>query len=250
MSYLINQKKLIDNLSVKIEVGNIVSIVGPNGSGKSTLVKLISKEISPSTGEIFFQGKNNNDWDAIDLALNRSVLAQSSHLSFSFSVIDIIRMGFYPNELLGATQNMHLINKLLEVFDLDGYSERIYTTLSGGEKQRVQLARVIAQIWSEENLEGKLLILDEPTSYLDIKHQLSLFEFLKKMNEKGLTIITVLHDLNHAIMISDKIMLLKAAKLINYGTVSDVVNDEVLKNVFGVELNVINDGDNRLLITF
>lgn len=247
---MINQKKLIDNLSVKIKAGNVVSIVGPNGSGKSTLVKLISKEISPSKGEIFFQGKNNNDWDAIDLALNRSVLAQSSHLSFSFSVIDIIRMGFYPNELLGSNQNTHLINKLLKVFDLDGYSDRIYTTLSGGEKQRVQLARVIAQIWSEENLEGKLLILDEPTSYLDIKHQLSLFKFLKKMNEKGLTIITVLHDLNHAIMISDKIMLLKAAKLINYGTVSDVVNSDVLKNVFGVELSIINDRHNRLLVTF
>ena len=251
LTYSINQKKLIDNISVKIKSGDMVSIVGPNGSGKSTLVKLISREILPSSGQVFFQGKNNNDWSASDLALRRSVLAQSSHLSFSFSVLDIVRMGFYPSESSGYKQNDDTIKKLLDIFDLEGYSDRVYTTLSGGEQQRVQLARVIAQIWSDNNFEDKLLVLDEPTSYLDIKHQLSLFKFLKKMNKKGLTVITVLHDLNHAIMISNKIMMLKDGNLINYGKACEVVNEDELKKVFDIDLALFKDKkSNEPFITF
>ncbi len=251
LTYLINQKKLIDNISVKIDTGDIVSIVGPNGSGKSTLVKLISKEILPSSGNVIFKGKNNNDWSASDLALHRSVLSQSSHLSFSFSVLDIVRMGFYPSEVSGHRQNDNVVSQLLSIFDLEQYSQRIYTTLSGGEQQRVQLARVIAQIWSEENFKDKLLILDEPTSYLDIKHQLSLFDFLKKMNQKGLTIIVVLHDLNHAIMISDKIMMLKDSSLINYGRVDEVLNEGKLKQVFDIDFVLFKDKkSNKTFVTF
>lgn len=251
VSYSINQKKLINNISVKINAGDIVSIVGPNGSGKSTLVKLISTEILPTSGNIIFNGTNNNDWSSKDLALKRSVLAQSSHLSFSFSVLDIIKMGLYPSDMSGNIYDGNLIDRLLGVFDLKGYSNRIYTTLSGGEQQRVQLARVIAQISSEDNFEDKLLILDEPTSYLDIKHQLSLFEFLKKMNRKGLTIIVVLHDLNHANILADKIMILKDSNLINYGIVNEVLNENCLKEAFDIEFALYKDSNSKkTFITF
>ena len=216
-----------------------MSIIGPNGSGKSTLVKLISKEILPSSGDIIFNGKNNIDWSASELALSRSALSQSSHLSFSFSVLDIIRMGFYPLEALGLRRNDDVINKLLKIFDLEGYSNRIYTTLSGGEQQRVQLARVIAQIWSQGSFEEKLLILDEPTSYLDIKHQAELFNYLNKLNKKGLTIVMVLHDINHAIQKSNKIIMLKNSRLIDYSESGELTASKKINEVFDIDSSLL-----------
>ncbi len=252
LSFEINKKKLINNISLKIEEKDMVSIIGPNGSGKSTLIRLISNEISPSSGEVFFQNKLNSAWDPIDLALSRSVLSQSSHLSFPFSVLDIVKMGRYPSKRdnLGINDD-DICKYVLNIFDLSDYINRNYITLSGGEKQRVQLARVVVQIWSENKYKNKLLILDEPTSYLDINHQSMLFEFLKDMNKKGLTIIMVLHDLNHAMINSSKIVMLKNANLIAYGKVDEVINNQNLKKVFDIDLALINNKElNKPLITF
>ena len=242
LSYQINEKTLLDNLSLKIKEGDMISIIGPNGSGKSTLVKLISGELNPSKGLVLFNNKSNQEWDPIQLALNRSVLSQANHLSFSFSVFDIVMMGRYPAKSLGLNENHHEICKLiLKKFDLIECINRNYTTLSGGEKQRVQLARVIAQIWSKNHFSNKLLILDEPTSYLDIKHQDFLFEFLELLNKKGLTIIMVLHDLNHAIIKSNKIIMLKNSKLIAFGDVNKIIHLDKLSQVFDVKLDLIKN---------
>ena len=249
LSYKINNKQLIDDVSLKILDGEMVSVIGPNGSGKSTLIRLISTELDPSSGQIFFQGKLNNDWDSVDLALARSVLSQSNHLSFPFSVLDIVKMGLYPSKEHGNYDD--ICKTVLNIFDLNNYTDRNYITLSGGEKQRVQLARVIAQIWSKDKYENKLLILDEPTSFLDINHQEILFSFLKDMNKKGLTIIMVLHDLNHAMINSNKVIMLKDANLVDFGKVRKVMNLDNLKKVFDVDLALINNKElNRPLITF
>ena len=242
LTYQIKKKKLLDDISFKVESGDMISVVGPNGSGKSTLIRLIAGEIMPFSGSIKFHNKNIYDWDPLKLAIKRSVLYQSSHLSFSFTVLDIIKMGFYAfKESNGKKDYNKICEELLDIFDLDGYCDRIYTTLSGGEKQRVQLARVIAQIWSEQLFKDRLLILDEPTSYLDIKHQISLFKFLKKLNNKGLTIIIVLHDLNHAFLKSNKVAMLKESKLVNFGRISELMNEKTLKKVFDVKLNLLHD---------
>ena len=121
--------------------------------------------------------------------------------------------------------------------------------LSGGEKQRVQLARVIAQIWSDD-YSKKILILDEPTSYLDIKHQYLLFKFLKELNQKGLTIVMVLHDLNHALSNSNKIAVLKDSKLISYGKTKNIISEELIKNVFEIDLKLINYEGSKTPIIF
>ena len=242
LTYQIKKKKLLNDISFKVESGDMISVVGPNGSGKSTLIRLIAGEIIPSSGWIKFHNKNIYDWNPLNLAIKRAVLYQSSHLSFSFTVLDIIKMGFYAlKESDGEKDYNKICEQLLDVFDLNGYSDRIYTTLSGGEKQRVQLARVIAQIWSEQLFKDRLLILDEPTSYLDIKHQLSLFKFLRKLNNKGLTIIMVLHDLNQAFLKSNKVAMLKESKLVNFGKTSELMNEKTLKKVFDVNLNLLHD---------
>ena len=252
LTYKIKDKKLINNISFQVEAGDMISIVGPNGSGKSTLVRLMSGELSPYYGQIKFHNKAISDWNPLKLALYRSVLYQSSNLSFSFTVSDIIKMGFYPSEISDNKKNYNKIcEELLDIFDLSGYFDRIYTTLSGGEKQRVQLARVIAQIWSDQQFRDKLLILDEPTSYLDIKHQLSLFNFLENLNRKGLTIIMVLHDLNHAILKSNKVAMLKDSALVDFGKVEELMNTDQLKEVFDVNLKLLEDNKlNSTFITF
>ena len=239
VSYMINNKKIINDISFQIELNDFVSIVGPNGSGKSTLIKLISGDILPTGGYIEILGKEQFDWDILDLAYRRSILGQFNNLSFAFTVMDVLKMGVYP--LKNKTLKVNVDNvyeKLLKVFDLDDLKDQIYTTLSGGEKQRVQLARVISQIWTSNTFNNKLLILDEPTSFLDIKHQLSLFSFLKDLNRKGLTIVMVMHDINQAVVNSNKIMFLKEGQMIDFGSTDLVVNDSILKEVFDVNFNI------------
>tara|TARA_Y100000588_G_C14131548_1_gene871835 strand:+ start:260 stop:1009 length:750 start_codon:yes stop_codon:yes gene_type:complete len=232
--------------------GDKVAIIGPNGSGKSTLVRLLSTELEPTDGKIIFKNIDNNDWSPVDLAKHRSVLSQSNTLSFPFTVIDIIRMGRYPNNISSAnTIDDNICKNLLEIFDLSDYSDRNYITLSGGEKQRVQLARVFAQIWSDTSYHGKLLILDEPTSFLDIKHQSMLFDFLEEMNSKGLTIIMVLHDLNHVATEANKVIMMKSAQLVGYGLVEEVFNSTNLKEAFDIDLDLIKIKDiNSTIIRF
>ena len=247
--FKIKDKVILDDISLHIKSGDMVSIIGPNGSGKTTMLKAISNEISITYGEINFINKNILDWDLNDFANKKAVLSQSNNLVFPFSVIDIVKMGRFPLKNKGnQIEENNLCKKILNIFDLDDYVNQNYITLSGGEKQRVQLARVIAQIWSDD-YSKKILILDEPTSYLDIKHQHLLFQFLKELNKKGLTIIMVLHDLNHALLNSNKIVVLKDSKLISFGETNNIITEELIKNVFEIDLKLINyKGNNKRII--
>ena len=247
--FKIKDKVILDDISLHVESGDMVSIIGPNGSGKTTMLKAISNEISITYGEINFINKNILDWDLNDFANKKAVLSQSNNLVFPFSVIDIVKMGRFPLKNKGnQIEENNLCKKILNIFDLDDYVNQNYITLSGGEKQRVQLARVIAQIWSDD-YSKKILILDEPTSYLDIKHQHLLFQFLKELNKKGLTIIMVLHDLNHALLNSNKIVVLKDSKLISFGETNNIITEELIKNVFEIDLKLINyKGNNKRII--
>ena len=195
-------------------------------------------------GSISFLNKEIKDWDLAKIANCRAVLSQSNYLSFPFSVFNIVKMGRYP---IDNNDNFDLENeicmKILDNFDLSSHANQSYTTLSGGEKQRVQLSRVLAQIYSADSYKGKMLLLDEPTSYLDIKHQQVLFDLLKGLNKKGLTVIMVLHDLNHAVMHSNKIMMLKKTEMISFGESENVINEENLSKVFDINLKLINNKD-------
>jgi len=245
LNYTINKKVIISDISFNVNEGDFISIIGPNGSGKSTLIKLISDDIKADSGLVEILGKKLADWDPIELAKNRAILPQFNNLSFPFTVIDVIKMGRYAVEM---KENENIIyQKLLEIFDLNDLEKQIYTTLSGGEKQRVQLARVISQIWSD-SYHKKILFLDEPTAFLDIKHQLSLFKFLKSLNDMGLTIIMVIHDISQAILHSNKIMLMKEAKLIDYGQVDKIINNDLLNEVFDVCFDIEHLKKNQILI--
>ena len=240
LSFSINDKLLIRDINLDILEGDMVSIIGPNGSGKSTLIKLVSNELSANSGSIIIKDKLNSSWSIKELSKFRAVLTQSGHLSFPFSTFDIIRMGRYPFET-NKVVNDKICIELIDLLDLNNQIDQVYTTLSGGEKQRVQLARVFAQIWSDNTYEGKILMLDEPTSFLDIKHQYSLFKILKSLNNKGLTIMMVLHDINHALSYSEKIIMLKDSNLMGFGKINEIINSEILEKLFNLKLNLIKD---------
>ncbi|MBI45010.1 MAG: heme ABC transporter ATP-binding protein [Candidatus Marinimicrobia bacterium] len=251
VNYSINNKLLIEDISFSVNNGDMVSIIGPNGSGKSTLIKLITGELSVTSGNVFFNNIKIDDWSSSELAYYRSVLPQSNYLAFPFSVLDIVKMGRYPIKDSTSSENELICKKILEVFDLSSHIDQNYMTLSGGEKQRVQLARVFSQIWSDNNYDNRVLIIDEPTSYLDINHQCCLFGFLKSMNKKGLTIVMVLHDLNQAIINSNKIIMLKQAKLVSYERTNKIIDTEKLEEVFDVKLKLIkNEESDRMFVTY
>ena len=215
----------------------MVSIIGPNGSGKSTLIKIISHEINNYKGEIYFQNKTIPKWNINKLSQSRAILSQDNYLSFPFTALDVIKMGRFPYKESNNTST-DICNKIVEIFKMKDKLKQNYMTLSGGEKQRVQLARIIAQIWSEDNLNNKLLLLDEPTSFLDIKHQHELFDFLKYLNNKGLTILMVLHDINHALSNSNKILLLKDSKMVDYGKSERVITEKNLLEAYDTKLKL------------
>tara|TARA_Y100001970_G_scaffold241170_1_gene304539 strand:- start:489 stop:1280 length:792 start_codon:yes stop_codon:yes gene_type:complete len=245
--YNIDSKDILEDISFDVNSGDFISIIGPNGSGKTTLIKLLSKDLDETKGKILFNSKNLKKWDSIDLSIKRSVLPQNNNLNFPFSVFDIVKMGRFPFEsTMSRKENEGICLDLLDKFDLTNKKNQNYTTLSGGEKQRVQISRVIAQIWSlDGNYHEKLLLLDEPTSSLDIKHQIMLFNFLEKLNKKGLTIIVVLHDLNHAARLSNKFAVLKDARLVSFDSKSNIVASKVLNQVFDIEIKnlKINEKD-------
>ena len=160
-------------------------------------------------------------------------------------------MGRYPlSDSSNYLNDDRICKTILDEFDLNDYINQNYVTLSGGEKQRVQLARVLAQIWSDKDYFNKVLILDEPTSYLDIKHQYALFNFLKELNLKGLSIIFVLHDISQAILNSNKIVVLKDSHLIKYGEIEEIVNSDLLTDVFNVEFQLESKTENNKPIIY
>jgi len=237
VSYLINNKIINKDICIKINSGDLVSIIGPNGSGKSTMIKLVSGEIQPSLGKIFFNKKEISDWDVNELACLRSILSQSNMLSFPFLVRDIIKMGRYPINISknhNSISDNEIINKIIKYFDLSDLRYRNYLTLSGGEQQRVQLARVFAQIWNNKNYSNKLLLLDEPISFLDIYHQIKLFDLLKKLNDRGLTVVMVLHDINQAKLYSKKVIMMRKAEVKCFGDVKDTLNENSIQKIFNI----------------
>jgi len=240
VSYKIDDFSINEDISFFISPKDLISIIGPNGSGKTTLLRLISGELRPTSGGIFFKGKNIINWDPMDLACERSMLSQLNNLSFPFKVYDVIQMGRFPvkqKSYLDIDIEKKIMEEILGCFDLKELINKNYLVLSGGEKQRVQLARTFIQIWTLDSFNDKLIILDEPTSFLDIYYQLKLYKLIKKLNNKGLAFIMVLHDINHAFLYSKKVMMMENARLKYFGDVKKIINEKNIKDIFKVKLS-------------
>lgn len=247
LSVSINQASLLRDIDLQAHAGEILVIAGPNGAGKSTLLKAISGDIEPSSGGVILAGKALSQWPLEQLARVRGMQTQLSLLNFPYRVEEVVALGRSPHAT-GKQIDDEIVDELIEAMDLQHIRTRLYTKLSGGEKQRTQLARVIAQVWRKEDAEQRILILDEPTTALDLGHQQQLTQFLKKLAAQGVCIIVVVHDLNTAAKIADKVLLLCCGETMAFGTPAEVFQEALLEKVFGAMVKVVSHPDTQELV--
>lgn len=234
--YQVRNSLLLDRVSIDFRPGETVAIVGPNGAGKSTLLRLLSGDLSPTSGHVRLADKDIISYAPRELALRRAVLSQHIHVSFPFTVEEIVRMG---GEAGTAAETGALIEALLDEVDLSAFRHRDFPTLSGGEQQRAHFARTMLQLTLGEREHDKgVLLLDEPTSSLDLRHQIKLLDLAKSKARTGTTVIAVLHDLNLAVRFADRIVVLKNGRVAVDGNCVSSINADVMEQVFGVSAEI------------
>ncbi|MGL4730189.1 MAG: ABC transporter ATP-binding protein [Clostridium sp.] len=240
----IDKKIIINDISVNIEDGKFVGVIGPNGSGKSTLLKTMYRVMNSTNGCVLIDGEDMANIKSKDIAKVLAVLSQESAANFDFTVEDVVMMGRSPHKktFQGDTKSDYqMATKALEKVGMDSFKERNFLSLSGGEKQRVLLARALCQ-------EPKILILDEPTNHLDIKYQLQLMDIVKELK---VTTFAAIHDMNIAAKYCDRIYGMKNGNLICEGTPKEVFTKEFFQDTFEVETEIIyNEKTKRLNIIY
>lgn len=239
-SYQIQDKFLVKDINCSFSPNELVVIMGSNGAGKSTLLKLLSGLHSPSTGEVFIDNKLIQKYQSIELAQKRAVLSQHYEISFPLTVREIVMMGRYPYfNTKPSESDMNIVNHVLNELGISDLADRKYQTLSGGEAQKVQMCRVLAQINGNEKL-NSFLLLDEPVSHLDIKYQYLLLKIAKTILNPNRAVIAVLHDINLALKFADRILFMKDGQIVHQHLSKNVLDISIIKDVFDVDATIIN----------
>lgn len=240
------KNKVLKNASFKIEEGKITTIMGANGCGKSTLFNLMTKNLYPGKGNIFLQGKNIQNLSFKEFARKVSIVHQYNSSADDITVEQLIAFGRTPYRKImqnRSDEDERFIEWAMEVTDVEKYRQTEMSRLSGGQRQRVWIAMALAQ-------NTKILFLDEPTTYLDIRYQIDILELVKKLNtEYRITIIMVLHDINQAIRFSDRIIGLKDGCVVVQGNPEEVVDEECIKQLYGISLGVTTIDGQKFVVT-
>jgi iron complex transport system ATP-binding protein len=242
ISYSIGKKTILHGVSAEFHPGEFNMILGPNGSGKSSFLKIFSGEIHANAGNVFYAGKQIRAIKTDELAKYRAVMSQQPELSFPLTVDEVVMMGRYPHFNFNPNKKDESIcGEVMQRMNLQSFSDRNYLTLSGGEKQRVQFARVLAQVWEQPHEGYRYLFLDEPLASLDIKYQQEFLQLACEFAKTGTVLIAVLHDINLAIQFADKLFFFKDGQLVSQGRPKDILTEELIANVFGVKTTIINN---------
>lgn len=239
LSFRYKNNLVLEGINFEVEKGELVSLLGPNGTGKTTLLKCINKINIPEKGSVLVENKEIANLTAKELACYLSYVPQSTHSTFPISVIDTVLMGRLPfMKFKVSPKDKKIVFDILEMMNLNKLAFKSVNQLSGGERQRVFIARAIAQ-------EPQILLLDEPTSSLDMKNQLETLNLIKKViKEKKLAALMSIHDLNIAAMFSDKNLMLKDSRVFAYGSCAEVITKENIKAVYGVD-TIVNNFEGR-----
>ena len=236
----INEKEIVHGISLEIPEGKVTAIIGPNGCGKSTTLKALSR-ILPYKGSVTFKGQEMSTLSQREFAKCLAILTQSPQAPSDLTVNDLVEMGRFPHRgFLGRAgkDDKEHVEWALEQTGVKEMRYRLLNTLSGGERQRAWIAMALAQ-------RPEVLLLDEPTTYLDICHQLEIMQLITRLNQElGLTVVMVVHDLNHAIMYADHVVVVKAGQLVTSGAPREIITADLLADVFKVkadEFTLSND---------
>ncbi|RXM72586.1 ABC transporter ATP-binding protein [Clostridium tetani] len=238
----LGNKKIVHNACITVNKGEFVGLIGPNGSGKSTLLKTIYRSCKPKSGAIYLDGKNLLTMPIKDMARELGVVSQFNHIAFDIKVEDMVLMGRSPHKKMleqDNEQDYKIAREMLEKVDMLNYAKRSFSTLSGGEKQRVLLARTLAQ-------QVKLLILDEPTNHLDIKYQIQILNLVKSLKT---TAVVALHDLNLAAAYCDKLYVMHNGNVVANGEPKDILTSQLIKEVYEVDCKIHTEQE-PMYITF
>lgn len=238
----INGKLILDNINISFEPGKRTAIIGPNGCGKSTLLKAVSGLSRHYQGDIFLDGQNINSWSRKKIARKMAILPQGATAPTDLTVKELVAYGRFPyRSLLKSSDNQkdkEIIAEAMAKTKIDKFASRLVSTLSGGERQRTWIAMALAQ-------QPQILLLDEPTTYLDIAHQLEVMQIITELNlRENMTIIMVLHDINHARIYADDIVVIKDRHVFAQGAPQDVLNPDNLATVFGVKADIYQNCQN------
>ena len=228
---------LLDGVSLAVRPGEVLAVVGPNGAGKTTALRALSGESAPTAGAATLDGAPLADVGSGPLALRRAVMPQASSLPFDFSVLEVVLLGRTPHRSTRAA-DLDAASRAMDAAGVAAFADRRYPTLSGGEQQRVHLARALAQLDGPATAGPRYLLLDEPTSALDLAHQHAVLRTARRRAAAGDGVLAVLHDLNHAAQYADRVAVLAAGRLVACGAPRDVLTAEVVAEAFGVAVVV------------
>jgi len=231
---------LVEDVSAEVRAGRFTAVVGPNGAGKTTLLRVASGELRPAEGAVRLDGTPLPDLPECEQARRRAVLPQHSQLHFAFSVLEVVLMGRTPH--LNGTESPSdwaVAEAALDAVGMADFAERSFPTLSGGEAQRVHLARALAQIWDPPESGNRYLLLDEPTASLDLAYQHDVLQTARDLADAGTGVLAVLHDLNLAAQYADDVIILHEGRAFEQGPPDEVLTAEVIRDVFGIPVCIL-----------
>lgn len=238
ISFRIRKKIIVNNVSVKVKKGEFLGIIGANGSGKTTLISMIAGLYKPFSGNVEFNGKKIGLYSRRQLAQKMALVEQHAETTDHMTVSQVVGLGRIPHLSLldpWSEKDNLLINETINKIGMEGFGNRYWQTLSGGERKRTHIGRALAQ-------EPELLVMDEPTNHLDVRHQIELLSLIKSLK---LTVITSLHDLNHAAMFCDRVAVMQEGKLVAIDIPDKIFTAENIKLYFGISAVVETEGNNK-----
>lgn len=229
LDFSYNGKKVLHDIELDVRGGEILSLIGPNGSGKSTLLRCLNGLLKPNKGSVKLDGKEVVEYDPLELSRKIAYVPQIEVKSFPKSVFDTILMGRRPYmSWKPSKRDLESVNEMIEIMNMENYALRDINKLSGGQRQKVFIARAIVQ-------EPEILLLDEPTSNLDLKHQLEVLNMIKKQADKGISVVLAIHDLNMAVRYSSRVVLLREGRIHESGEL-DIITEKNIQDVYGVKV--------------
>ena len=263
ISFLARGRYLLRDISVSLAAGEVLAVLGPNGAGKSTLLKVLAGEHRVAHGTVTQNGHDVSKLPALTLAQERAVMPQATSMTFPFAVRDVVALGRSPFRKISTRKHdQTLVERAIALADIGHLADRAYPALSGGEKQRVHLARALVQVWGmdDSNLsetaptndkilapksgQASFLLLDEPTSGLDVAHQHALLSVARReARQNGVGVLMILHDFNQVTAYADRVAVLQGGEMVAQGAVQDVMTPDLLSTVFKSPIRAIPDPD-------